>query len=165
MNGEEVHLKVAIIGVGNRLMGDDGFGSCLADALMGKVRNAYVTDLGPGNLLGVNLEKYDIIVIIDVGNIEEDYGIYRISPSGRFDISLHDLGLASVVNLYKNKTFYLVACKPERIDIQFGLSKECKSRIRELIPVLIKFLSGLGVQLLGDQEEIVNYIEKGCSET
>jgi len=165
MTSEEVSSKIVIIGVGNRLMGDDGFGSCIADALMGKVKNAYVTDLGPGSLLGVNLEKYNVIVIIDVGNIEEDYGIYSISPNGRFDISLHDLGLASVVNLYKDKTFYLVACKPERIDIQYGLSKECKSRVRELIPILIKFLSGLGVQLLGNQEEIVNYIEKGCSET
>jgi len=165
MTSEEVSSKIVIIGVGNRLMGDDGFGSCIADALMGKVKNAYVTDLGPGSLLGVNLENYDVIVIIDIGNIEEDYGIYRISPSGRFDISLHDLGLSSVVNLYKNKTFYFVTCKPERIDVQFGLSKECKSRIKELIPLFIKFLSGLGVQLGGSYEEIINFIEKGCDET
>ena len=97
------------MGFGNNVMGDDGFGSCLADTLLGKVKNAYVTDLGPGNLLGLNLEGYDVIVLIDVGNIEEDYGIYRINPSGRFDISLHDLGLSSVVNLYKDKAFYLVA--------------------------------------------------------
>jgi len=73
----EVHLKVTVIG--NRLMVDDSFGSCLADALLGKVKNAYVTYLAPGNLLGIDLEKYDAILITDVGDIEEDYRIYRIS--------------------------------------------------------------------------------------
>jgi len=155
-------LRVVIIGVGNRLMGDDGFGSCLADALLGKVKNAKVIDLGPGTLIGINLEEFDVIIVIDVGNIEEDYAIYRINPSGRFDISLHDLGLSSVVNLYKDKMFYLVACKPEVIDLQYGLSKECVLRIKELMPLFMKFLSELGVQVLSSQEEIVNSIEKEC---
>lgn len=157
-------MKAAIIGFGNKLMSDDGFGSCLADALLGKIKDAHVMDLGPGNLLGVNLEKYDIIIIIDVGNIEEDHGIYKVNPSESFNYLLHDLGLASAANLYKDKVFYIVVCKPERIDIGYGLSEECKFRIKRLIPAFIKFLSDLGIQIVGNQDDIVSYIENECGE-
>ncbi|QXJ35508.1 hydrogenase maturation protease [Saccharolobus shibatae] len=154
-----------IIGVGNRLMKDDGFGSCLAEVIIGKVNNAEVIDLGLGNLLGIDLEKYDTIIILDVANISEDYGIYKITQTSEegLEQSLHDSGLNTILKIYENKDFYIVACKPEEIEVGYGLSKECFLRIEKLIPEFMTFLKKLGIDADFNVMEIIEEIKERCA--
>jgi hydrogenase maturation protease len=154
-----------IIGVGNRLMKDDGFGSCLAEVIIGKVNNAEVIDLGLGNLLGVDLDKYDTIIILDVANINEEYKIFKIIPTdeGKFEETLHDLGLNTILKLYEDKEFYIVTCKPEEIEVGYGLSKECLLRIEKLIPEFTAFLKKLEINADFRVRDIIEELKKRCA--
>ncbi|AAK41460.1 Hydrogenase formation/expression factor related protein [Saccharolobus solfataricus P2] len=157
----------AIIGVGNRLMKDDGFGSCLAEVIINKVKNAVVVDLGLGNLLSVDLDKYDTVIIIDVANINEEYGIFKITSTskGILEQSLHELGLNTILKLYEDKQFYIIVCKPEEIQIGYGLSKDCLLRIEKLIPEFKAFLKKLGIDADFNVMDIIEEIKERCVNT
>lgn len=153
-------MSIVIIGVGNRLMGDDGFGSCLAEAIRKKVRNADVIDLGLGNLLSVNLEKYHIIILIDVADVSE-CGIYKVSQFSEKDLSLHSLGLQTVMEIYPDKKFFVVACRPNSIELGQGLSQDLVVEVGHFIPKLAQFLKSFNVEI--NTEEVIKYIREECS--
>lgn len=155
-------MKVVIVGVGNRLMGDDGFGSCLAEIIKDYILGAEVLDLGTSNLLNIDINKYDIVVLLDIANIDSEYGIYEVKRGSDYDFSLHDLGLNLVLKLYEDKKFYVVACKPYIVDINFRLSEECINRLVKLFPIFKLFMEKFGVKINLEVSDITKLVKEKC---
>ncbi|HEY3273023.1 MAG TPA: hydrogenase maturation protease [Methanocella sp.] len=101
--------KIVVLGVGNRLMGDDGFGPRVIEALEKRdiPSNVEVMDAGVGGMAILSwIEGADKVVIIDsvqTGN-EPPGTVYRFTdkelpPSDMFMLSLHDLNLVDTINI------------------------------------------------------------------
>ncbi|QIW23924.1 hydrogenase maturation protease [Sulfolobus sp. S-194] len=155
-------MSKIIIGVGNRLMGDDGFGSCLAEILKEFIFNADVIDLGLSPLFNIELDNYNTIIILDIANINDEYGIYELKANQNLEPLTHDLGLSILLKMYDNKKFYLIACKPESIDIREGLSEKCIERIEKILPIFKRFLEEQGIKTNFNIPDIIRYIKEKC---
>jgi hydrogenase maturation protease len=101
--------KIVVLGVGNRLMGDDGFGPRVIEALEKRdiPSNVEVMDAGVGGMAILSwIEGADKVVIIDsvqTGNVPPGT-VYRFTdkelpPSDMFMLSLHDLNLVDTINI------------------------------------------------------------------
>ena len=101
--------KIVILGVGNRLMGDDGFGPRIIEALEKRSlpENVELIDAGVGGMAILSwIENADKIVIVDSvqTNNEPPGTVYRFTdkelpPSDMFMLSLHDLNLVDTINI------------------------------------------------------------------
>lgn len=101
--------KIVVLGVGNRLMGDDGFGPRVLDELEKRKlpENVELIDAGVGGIAILSwIENADKVVIIDSvqTNNEPPGTVYRFTdkelpPSDMFMLSLHDLNLVDTINI------------------------------------------------------------------
>ncbi len=103
--------KIVVLGIGNRLMGDDGFGPRIIEALekQGLPENVELIDAGVGGIAILSwIENADKIIIVDSvqTNNEPPGTVYRFTdkelpPSDMFMLSLHDLNLIDTINIGK----------------------------------------------------------------
>ncbi len=101
--------KIVVLGVGNRLMGDDGFGPRVIEELQKRAvpSNVELMDAGVGGMAILSwIEGADKVVIIDSvqTNNEPPGTVYRFTdkelpPSDMFMLSLHDLNLVDTINI------------------------------------------------------------------
>jgi len=101
--------NIKVLGIGNILVGDDGFGPRVLEEL-GKrqiPQNVELIDAGVGGMAILSwIEDADKIIIIDsvqTGN-EPAGTVYRFTdkempPSDMFMLSLHDLNLVDTINI------------------------------------------------------------------
>jgi hydrogenase 3 maturation protease len=126
--------KVLIVGVGNRLRGDDGAGPLLVEHLQGKVE-ASLLDVGeePLNYLSV-IESVspDTILIFDAANIGEEEGVVRrLNPEDLGNcstVSTHSIPLYQILELMKMMTgaeIVIFGIQPSSL----GLNEEISSPI------------------------------------
>ncbi|HMK47366.1 MAG TPA: hydrogenase maturation protease [Methanocella sp.] len=101
--------KIKVLGIGNILVGDDGFGPRVLEEL-GKKQippNVELIDAGVGGMAILSwIEDADKIIIVDsVQTGNEPVGtVYRFTdkempPSDMFMLSLHDLNLIDTINI------------------------------------------------------------------
>ena len=142
--------KVLILGVGNLLLQDDGFGVHLINALKNTVLPENVTLLEAGTVshqLIPMLHEIDRLIVIDVVEAGDTPGsLFRFSPDDmRFSteqrVSLHQISLIDVLHMAE-----LTGSKPQTVIIgvqpkdtttwSLELSDELKAvipRVKELI--------------------------------
>ncbi len=114
--------KIVVLGVGNRLMGDDGLGPRVVEELQKRKlpANVEVMDAGVGGIAILSwIEGADKVIIVDSvqTNNEPPGTVYRFTekelpPSDMFMLSLHDLNLVDTLNIGK-----VVQKMPEEIVI------------------------------------------------
>ena len=157
--------KVAIIGIGNKLMGDEGVGIHAVEYLrvlspfyspLTKEGNnkADLLDGGTGGMALLHvLEEYDHAIIIDAvdfGGRSGDVRAFVITSgdiqlaSDSTQISLHETGFAGILELAKKigtklPKITIIAVQPETILPSLNLSEACKKAVLS-IPT---FLQGL----------------------
>lgn len=82
---ERLHGRsVVVVGVGNRLRGDDGAGPCVVERLAGAGAE-YVIDAGttPENYLGPLLERAPgVVLFVDAADLGESAGATLLAPVG-----------------------------------------------------------------------------------
>ncbi len=151
------NCKSAIIGVGNKLMGDEGVGIHAIEYLRNSPSPLPLSHQGRGNKVKIDLadggtggiallhifEKYDRVIIIDAADFGGKPGEVRsfdidskqiiIKPDSN-QVSLHSVSLAGIIKLAKKLDLKLpkiaiIAVQPEKIAPQMELSSECKSSI------------------------------------
>ncbi|MFC1703940.1 hydrogenase maturation protease [Candidatus Omnitrophota bacterium] len=132
--------NVLIIGIGNTLKADDGFGSILAQRLHDSV-NATVIDAKavPENYINrVSEANADVILIIDVADFKGKAGEVKIVDpqelSAVNSISTHGLSLKMFIELLRNYTqaqILLLAVQPKSIALKEELSKELLATLEE----------------------------------
>jgi len=138
---EYVKKRVLILGVGNMLFGDDGFGPAAADYILKncKVPNdVYVMDvgIGAGDILftvGLSPKKPKKIIVLDAVDMKRKPGeIFELSiddlPANKVtDFSLHLFPAANLLRELRDKMgvdIVILACQAERIpdEVSLGLS-------------------------------------------
>lgn len=150
--------KIAIIGVGNILLGDEGIGVHVVRELENArlPKNVEVYDCGVSGMKILNiLEGFDKAIIIDAVKAGGKPGeIYRFALEEALtgDIrmtSLHELDLitaikiAKLTNAYKlPKEVVVIGVEPKSLEESLELSPEVKKAIPEVIKLVFKEISG-----------------------
>jgi hydrogenase maturation protease len=142
--------KILILGVGNLLLRDDGFGVHLINSLKGTALPPAVELLEAGTVshqLIPRLHEIDHLIVIDVVEAGDTPGsIFRFSPDDmRFPIeqkaSLHQISLIDVLNMAaltgtKPKTIIIGVQPKDVASWSMELSDELKAvipRVQELV--------------------------------
>ena len=150
--------RVLIVGIGNLLMGDDGFGPEVIMALEKESlkENIELRDMGiAGITTATELEDYDIVIFVDAMNVDEEPGSLRmikidveeISPEEALNLSrfsIHELSLETVLKLSKAigtlpEEVYILGCQPENLDVGHDLTP----KVRNAIPKAIREIQNL----------------------
>lgn len=141
--------KIAVIGVGNLLMRDDGIGIHVVEELkkMDLPSNVGVYDAATNAFAVLEfMDKKDRAIIIDAYKKGGNPGsVYRLSfnpreeaPPENFNLSLHDLNFVDAIRSGEGAyelppETVLLGVEPKEIEVGIGLSPELEKVIPELI--------------------------------
>ena len=125
-----MHGKTVIVGIGNPLRGDDGFGPALIERLHGQV-NCVCIDAGssPENYIGrIVREEPDTILLVDVAHLGLRPGQYQllqpvdISNGG---LTTHSMSSRMLIEFLENQTqanIFLLGVQPQTVALGEGMS-------------------------------------------
>jgi hydrogenase 3 maturation protease len=137
--------KTVIVGIGNPLRGDDGFGPALIGRLQGKI-NLICIDAGnaPENYLGrIIKEEPDTVLLVDVAHLDLEPGQYQIlQPPDilKCGLTTHDMSSRMLIDFLENQTqadIFMLAVQPKNISLGEEMS-ECLSKTLDEIELLIQ---------------------------
>lgn len=153
--------NIGVLGIGNLLMRDDGFGvRCLEELENRYVFPDNVTLLDGGTsglMLAPYLEDMDIIYMIDIVNLKAEPGsIHCFSDkdvrSGDIQtrLSPHQVGLMEILELCKLRgkapeRIEMVTAVPEELFMGLGLTPLLESKIDSVVDIVLERLSQEGV--------------------
>lgn len=155
--------KVIIVGVGNRLRGDDGVGSVVAEQLQAFASpNAIVIDAEtvPENYLGVLLDaKPDVVLFIDAvdfGGKVGEWVLVPISVLGDKAPSTHTVSLKLLGQILESNGVdsWLLAVQPGQIGFGASMSETVASTSQNLIDLLTQLIapaSKVALEVCGDE--------------
>ncbi|MGC7930984.1 hydrogenase maturation protease [Lysinibacillus sp. VIII_CA] len=145
--------KVIVLGIGNRLMMDDGIGIYLVEELMKdeSVQNIqYIIGESDIDYCIQQIEHATFVIIIDctiIGGQPGDVTIHSLDNlvvSRSFDFSIHNLHLFQVLYQLRNQIKgFLIGVEPYKISFNFGLSRVIenkRNKIEEKVKEVIKQL-------------------------
>lgn len=134
--------EVAVIGIGNAVMGDDGIGPRLVAELEGSVPGVDLIDLGTSGMRLVHvLAVYGAVIIIDSGDMGLSPGEFRLfSPEEVVSLketrsySLHDWDVMRSIEISRQlgeapERILILAVQPGSVDMGEGLSPEVEAGI------------------------------------
>lgn len=136
--------RVAIIGIGNILMSDDGAGVRVLEFLDSLPDNVEIIELATGGMsLLHKLDGLDMAIIADAVDFGCKPGEVRVfKPEDVTSIktvgySLHDLDILKVLELAKQmgtlpKHVFIAAIQPKSLEMGEGLSPEVEKALPEL---------------------------------
>lgn len=144
--------RIAVLGIGNLLLKDEGIGVHLVQKLAGNVNNTKVDLIDAGtspellSLLDGNIDKLIIVDAVKAGNAPGT--IYRFSPDNvdvnptpRF--SLHDIGVLdnlktmALLNRLPKSTV-IIGVEPKTISFGLELSPEVEEKLPEIVSLVLK---------------------------
>ena len=144
--------KVAVVGVGNILMGDEGIGVKAVNALKKSElsEETKIFDAGTAFYALINeLVKFDKLIIVDAvrnecspGTIYR-FGLKEIKEKPERLLSLHEVGvvetlmLESLVSTVPEEIVF-IGIEPEKIEPSMELSPVIKGKLPELVQMIIK---------------------------
>lgn len=148
-------MKIQVLGCGNLLIGDDGFGVHVLKELekRGLPNNVELIDAGTGGLDILNLiEDADKVIIIDAVKSGGEIGsVYRFTekdlpPPNMSLLSLHDLGLADVLKTGRiiqpermPKEIIIIGCEVQQADeIRLELSPDVAKAVPAVVDMVLK---------------------------
>ncbi|MHC1566287.1 MAG: hydrogenase maturation protease [Candidatus Syntropharchaeia archaeon] len=146
-------MRALIVGIGNRYMGDDGFGPRVIDRLSRLDLPDWVEtrDAGLGGItLAVELDEYDLLIVVDGLKMGLSPGeIYyekieeiEVDPT---PITIHDAGVRELI-AFAGKigtlppNVYLIGCEVADVSLRDGLSPPVESAIDETVDLILDLL-------------------------
>ena len=129
-----------VVGIGNPLRGDDGFGPALIERLQGKVSMVCI-DAGnaPENYLGrIVKEEPDTILLVDVAHLDLEPGQYRIlQPDDilKCGLTTHDMSSRMLIEYLNNQTqadIFMLAVQPQNISLGEAMSERLNRTLDEI---------------------------------
>ena len=149
--------KIGILGVGNILLSDEGFGPHFIDYLEKNYIYSDEIEIIDGGTAGIMLSSFvenkEIIFIIDVVNIESEPGdIYLFSHEEitakniQSSLSAHQVGLSEIItlnnfaNIEAPKKIEYITIVPKSLEEGVGLTSCLENKMREVLEILNKKL-------------------------
>ncbi len=156
---KSIGSRILVAGIGNRLMGDDGFGPRVIDLLstFGIPKGVVLRDFGTAGLtIASDLEEYDLAIFLDSADVEGEPGVIfkteMVVEGGLDDMaeisrfSLHEVGLEGLLRFSKAigtipSKVILVGCKPKVIEPSLELSPEVEEATHRAAEMVLDTLS------------------------
>lgn len=154
---EYARKRVLILGVGNVLFGDDGFGSSAVEYMQNNCEipeDVYTMDVGTGSgdiLFNVALSqtKPEKIIILDAVDMKKKPGeVFQLSvdelPANKLsDFSMHFFPSANLLKELRdqmNINIVIVACQAERMpdSVSPGLSDSVKQALPKAVELVLE---------------------------
>ena len=144
--------RVGIIGIGNILLGDDGVGIRVIEALRDRGLPEEI-ELVDGGTCGVDLfylfQRYDVAVVVDAARMGLPPGtIHRVRPeevtrlADEQAFSAHDLGLWEAIQLgsvlHTLPPVHIIGVEPEQYHKQHHLSDRVSTSIEMVAQLAIE---------------------------
>ncbi|MEJ2134216.1 MAG: HyaD/HybD family hydrogenase maturation endopeptidase [Desulfofustis sp.] len=155
--------KIGILGIGNLIVGDEGFGVHTVRYLEEHYEFPEEVLLRDGGTAGIYmspfLEECDPVLVIDVVDIDAEPGSMHYYSSedvkaGKIStrMSPHQLGLLEILEICKLRDaapetleFYCVV--PKKLETSTELSDVVAPRVKEISDIVLKRLAELGVEV------------------
>lgn len=141
--------KTAIIGIGNIMKADDGFGPVLVKRLENRVK-ALCIDAGtvPENYIG-KIAKYDprTILLVDAVNLNAPSGQYEILKAQdiiKSGFTTHDISPRMFMDYLSERTkadIYMLGLQPLSVTLGSEMSDNVKKAVGELTVMIEKVLN------------------------
>ena len=160
---ENEEKKIGVLGIGNLIVGDEGFGVHTVRYLEEHYEfpdNVVVMDGGTAGIyMSPFLEECDPVIVIDVVDIDEEPGSMHYYSNedvkaGRLStrMSPHQLGLLEILEICKLRDtapqsleFYCVV--PKVLETTTELSDVVAPRVKEISDIVLKRLAEMGVDV------------------
>ncbi len=160
---EQREKKIGIIGIGNLICGDEGFGIHTIQYLENTYRfpeNVLLKDAGTAGIyMSPFLEECDPVLVIDVVDIDAEPGSIHFYDAGdvkmgniQTKMSPHQLGLLEIIEICKLRDaapecveFYCVV--PKSLETTMELSPALAPRVEDIAAMILKRLEELGVDV------------------
>jgi len=141
--------KVVLVGIGNELRGDDGFGPYVVEALKGKVSATLIN-------CGIALENYykpivkddpDAIILLDIVAFEGPYGeigVFEKADIKKVGFSTHNVSPKVFMEMLERSVkadILMVGVKPKQTTFGEELSEDVKEAADMLVGFFEKLLS------------------------
>ncbi len=161
---EKTEKKIGIIGIGNLICGDEGFGIHTIQYLENTYHfpeNVLLKDAGTAAIyMSPFLEECDPVLVIDVVDIDAEPGSIHFYDAGdvklgniQTKMSPHQLGLLEIIEICRLRDaapdtveFYCVV--PKSLDTSLELSPEVAPRVEEIAARILKRLEDFGVEVV-----------------
>ena len=146
------NVRIAVLGVGNLLLKDEGIGVHLVQKLSGVVDDTNVKIIDAGtypdflSLLDDNLDKLIIVDAVKTG--DRPGTIYRFSSDNldldsALPVSVHDIGVLDSLKTMalfnrQPKSTVIIGIEPKTIDFGLELSPEIEDVLPEIINLVLK---------------------------
>lgn len=158
---ENNQKKIGILGIGNLIVGDEGFGVHTVHYLEEHYEFPDNVEIKDGGTAGIYmspfLEECDPVLVIDVVDIDAEPGSMHYYSSedvkaGKIStrMSPHQLGLLEILEICKLRDaapevleFYCVV--PKTLETSTELSDVVAPRVKEISDIVLKRLAELGV--------------------
>ena len=137
--------KVVIVGIGNYLRGDDGFGPALIDRLKTKVKAVCIdAGIAPENQVGnIAKENPDTILLVDAIHLGKNPGEYEILKKEdiiKSGFTTHDISMRMFIEYLQEQAgadIYLLGVQPQDISLGAKMSDRVKDTLENLIKSFI----------------------------
>lgn len=145
--------KVAIVGIGNRLRGDDAIGSVIAQRLSeGVVSAATVIDAEtvPENYLDdLRKAKPDVVLFVDAVDFGGEVGDWKLVPLQALADKLpstHTMSVKLLGQLLEGEgmTCWLLAIQPKQIALGIPMSEKLAEAANRIVDLLVLELNEAG---------------------
>lgn len=141
--------KIVIIGIGNIIRGDDGFGPLLIEKIKGGA-GVMCLDGGtaPENYLGkIAKENPDTLLIVDavhLGRNPGEYEILRQEDIAKCGFTTHDISPVMFIEYLTKETganVYMLGVQPQSIDLGFEISPKLKEVLDEVSGKILEVIN------------------------
>jgi hydrogenase 3 maturation protease len=147
---DRIRGKVAVIGIGNIMRGDDGCGVKLIESLKKRKINASLFDCGtvPENyIFPILTTSCDTVILVDAADFNMPPGSIKVLPLNEVSgagLSTHNSSLRLFTDLLMtgkdNLNIFVVSLQPKTIAFGGVLSPEMKSGIEALSDIFAETL-------------------------
>ena len=136
--------KTVIVGIGNSLRGDDGFGPALIDRLQGKVAFTCINaGSAPENFLGrIVKEEPDTVLLVDVAHLDLEPGQYRIlQPADilKCGLTTHYVSSRMLIEFLQSQTcakIRMLGVQPHNVSLGQALSERISETLDEIVTLI-----------------------------
>ncbi len=155
--------RIGILGVGNTLLGDDGFGPCCVEHLERQYAipdNVQILDGGTSALfLSPFIDDLDALYIFDAVQLDDEPGsIHWFSAQSlcggnlQSRLSPHQVGLMEILELCRLRGtgpdfVEMITVVPDDVSVRIGLSACLQGKVQEAIDLLLGRMGMFGVIL------------------
>ncbi len=139
--------RIVFVGVGNRMLGDDGIGPALLDLLKEAVPHAVDAGNTPEDYTGViRRPAPSVIIVLDAADWGAEQGRFRIIETGdvsQVRMGVHKISLEVLMEYLREETgadVFIIGVQPVNIAPSPGLSPGSRRAVRECAEIILSVL-------------------------